>query len=127
RPRGLTMEKAIKRAALGRGLGALIPGVSAAERRGVLTVGIEDIRASPGQPRRHFDEVHLKELGDSIRDRGILLPLLVRRDGDGYVLIAGERRWRAAQKAGLRELPVIVRDVTEPEAFELALIENIQR
>src|SRR4051812_21819823 len=121
------MEKAIKRAALGRGLGALIPGIPQPERRGVLTVGIEEIRASPGQPRRHFDEVHLDELGESIRNRGVLLPLLVRKEGDGYLLIAGERRWRAAQRAGLRELPVIVREVTEPEAFELALIENIQR
>jgi len=117
----------MKRAALGRGLGALIPGISPGERRGVLTVGIEEIRPSPGQPRRHFDDANLDELGESIRSRGVLLPLLVRRDGDGYVLIAGERRWRAAQRAGLRELPVIVRDVTEPEAFELALIENIQR
>ena len=121
------MEKAIKRAALGRGLGALIPGGSPADRRGVLTVGIEEIRPSPGQPRRHFDDSHLEELSESIRSRGVLLPLLVRRDGDGYLLIAGERRWRAAQRAGLRELPVIVRDVAEPEAFELALIENIQR
>jgi len=121
------MEKAIKRAALGRGLGALIPGGSPADRRSVLTVGIEEIRPSPGQPRRHFDDAHLEELSESIRSRGVLLPLLVRRDGDGYLLIAGERRWRAAQRAGLRELPVIVRDVAEPEAFELALIENIQR
>ncbi|TMA19161.1 MAG: ParB/RepB/Spo0J family partition protein [Deltaproteobacteria bacterium] len=121
------MEKAMKRAALGRGLGALIPGVSAGERRGVVTVAIEEIRPSPGQPRRHFDDAHLEELGESIRSRGVLLPLLVRRDGDGYLLIAGERRWRAAQRAGLHELPVIVRDVTEPEAFEIALIENIQR
>ena len=117
----------MKRAALGRGLGALIPGGSPGERRGVLTVGIEEIRPSPRQPRRHFDDASLEELGESIRSRGVLLPLLVRRDGDGYLLIAGERRWRAAQRAGLRELPVIVRDVTEPEAFEIALIENIQR
>jgi len=117
----------MRRAALGRGLGALIPGVPPADRRGVLTVGIEEIRASPGQPRRHFDEAHLDELGESIKSRGVLLPLLVRKNGDGYLLVAGERRWRAAQRAGLHELPVIVRDVTEPEAFELALIENIQR
>jgi ParB family chromosome partitioning protein len=121
------MEKAIKRAALGRGVGALIPGIPQPERRGVLTVGIEEIRASVGQPRKHFDEVHLAELSDSIKSRGVLLPLLVRKDGEGYVLIAGERRWRAAQRAGLHDLPVIVRDVTAPEAFELALIENIQR
>jgi ParB family transcriptional regulator, chromosome partitioning protein len=120
-------QKAMKRTALGRGLGALIPGGSPAERRGVLNVGIEEVRPDASQPRRHFDDVHLGELAESIRAKGVIVPLLVRRETDAYVLVAGERRWRAAQRAGLRELPVIVRDVAEPEAFELALIENIQR
>jgi ParB family transcriptional regulator, chromosome partitioning protein len=120
-------QKAMKRTALGRGLGALIPGGSPAERRGVLNVGIEEVRPDASQPRRHFDEVHLGELSESIRAKGVLVPLLVRRDGDAYVLVAGERRWRAAQRAGLRELPVIVKEIAEREAFELALIENIQR
>jgi ParB family chromosome partitioning protein len=120
-------QKAMKRTALGRGLGALIPGGSPAERRGVLSVGIEEVRPDASQPRRHFDDAHLAELAESIRAKGVLVPLLVRRDADSYVLVAGERRWRAAQRAGLRELPVIVKDVAEPEAFELALIENIQR
>ena len=116
-----------KRTALGRGLGALIPGGSPAERRGVISLGIEEIRPDRAQPRRHFDETDIAELAESIRAKGVLLPLIVRRDGGGYVLVAGERRWRAAQKAGLRELPVMVRDVSDKEAFEIALIENIQR
>jgi ParB family transcriptional regulator, chromosome partitioning protein len=121
------MEKAMKRPALGRGLGALIPGGSAVERKGVIMLGIEEIQADRRQPRHSFDETHILELSESIRVNGILQPLLVRRDGDGYAIVAGERRWRAAQRAGLREVPCIVRDVSEPEAFELALIENIQR
>ena len=120
-------KASLKRQALGRGLGALIPGGSPAERKGVMNLGIEEIRPDKHQPRRHFDETHLEELAESIRSKGILLPLIVRRAHDGYVLVAGERRWRAAQKAGLREVPVMVREVTEKEAFELALIENIQR
>jgi ParB family chromosome partitioning protein len=117
----------LKRPALGRGLGALIPGGSPSERKGVMNLGIEEIRPNKAQPRRHFDDAHIEELADSIRSKGVLLPLIVRRSSDGYVLVAGERRWRAAQKAGLRELPVMVREVTEKEAFEIALIENIQR
>jgi ParB family transcriptional regulator, chromosome partitioning protein len=117
----------VKRPALGRGLGALIPGGSPGERKGVINLGIEEIRPNRSQPRRHFDERHIEELAESIRSKGVLLPLIVRRDGDGYVLVAGERRWRAAQKAGLRELPVMIRDVTDNESFEIALIENIQR
>ena len=117
----------LKRPALGRGLGALIPGGSPAERKGVMNLGIEEIRPNRAQPRRHFDEAHIEELAESIRSKGVLLPLIVRRVSEGYVLVAGERRWRAAQKAGLRELPAMVREVTEKEAFEIALIENIQR
>ena len=120
-------SKALKRPALGRGLGALIPGGSPSERKGVMNLGIEEIRPDKGQPRRHFDDAHIDELAESIRSKGVLLPLIVRRSSEGYVLVAGERRWRAAQKAGLRELPVMVREVTGKEAFEIALIENIQR
>src|SRR6185369_2266192 len=117
----------LKRPALGRGLGALIPGGSPAERKGLVNLAIEEIRPDKGQPRRHFDEAHIEELAESIRSKGVLLPLIVRRAADGYVLVAGERRWRAAQKAGVRELPVMVREVSDKEAFEIALIENIQR
>ena len=120
-------QKSMKRPALGRGLSALIPGGSAVERKGVVMLGIEEIQPDRGQPRRYFDEQHILELAESIRAKGVLQPLLVRREGEGYALVDGERRWRAAQRAGLRELPCIIRDVSEPEAFELALIENIQR
>jgi len=115
--------------ALGRGMGSLIPGASPAERRGIVQLGIEEIVADKLQPRRHFADAQLDELAESIKSKGVLLPLLVRRSssGPGYVIIAGERRWRASQRAGLREVPALVREVTESEAFELALIENIQR
>ena len=115
------------RPALGRGLGALIPGGSPSERKGVVMLGIEEIRPDKGQPRRHFDDGHIAELAESIKSKGVLQPVLVRRSGEGFTLIAGERRWRAAQRAGLRELPALIKEVSEREAFELALIENIQR
>src|SRR3954464_10234302 len=113
----------LKRPALGRGLGALIPGGSPAERKGVMNLGIEEIRPDKSQPRRHFDEVHIEELAESIRSKGVLLPLIVRRSSEGYVLVAGERRWRAAQKAGLRELPVMGRRASDEQAHELRRIE----
>jgi ParB family chromosome partitioning protein len=115
--------------ALGRGMGSLIPGASPAERRGVVQLGIEEIVSDKLQPRRHFADAQIDELAASIKAKGVLLPLLVRRseNGQGYVIIAGERRWRASQRAGLREVPALVREVSESEAFELALIENIQR
>jgi len=117
----------LKRPALGKGLGALIPGATPAERKGVLHLPIEEIVAQRGQPRRHLDERHLEELAESIRSKGVLLPLIVRKSGSGYAIVAGERRWRAAQKAGLREVPAMIREMTDKEAFEVALIENIQR
>ncbi len=127
-------EKQTHKRALGRGLSALIPQPAApsqaegeGHRQTVLQVPIESIRRDAAQPRKHFDEQALRELADSIRAQGILQPVLVRKEGDGYCLIAGERRWRAAQLAGLQEIPAIVRDVSEPQAFELALVENLQR
>jgi ParB family transcriptional regulator, chromosome partitioning protein len=125
--------------ALGRGLSALIPQAApvaavpnkvAAEpspRNGVLKLAIESIHRDSAQPRRYFDEAKLTELTESIKAQGVLQPVLVRKDGDGYKLIAGERRWRAAQAAGLKEVPALVREVTEAQAFELALVENLQR
>jgi ParB family chromosome partitioning protein len=125
-----------KRQALGRGLAALIPGAKPPEALaapgtrgdGLRTVAIEDLYPSPGQPRKHFDDARLDELAASIKAQGIIQPLVVRlREGGGYELIAGERRWRAAQRAGLHEVPVVVRDVAEKRAFEMALVENLQR
>lgn len=97
-------------------------------REGLRTVGIEEIHPSREQPRKEFDDARLDELAESIRSQGLIQPLIVRaRTGGGYELIAGERRWRAAQRAGLHEVPVVVRDVAPGKAFELAMVENLQR
>jgi ParB family chromosome partitioning protein len=117
---------------LGRGLSALIP--SAAETRAesrdqssTLEVVVDRITPSPFQPRRTFDEAKIEELAGSIRNQGIIQPLVVRPKEDGYELIAGERRWRAAMKAGLARVPVVVRQASDHEALQLALVENLQR
>jgi ParB family chromosome partitioning protein len=118
------------RQALGKGLGALIPEKPSPELEGKRVFrfcGIEEIQPNPFQPRKSFDDEQLQELVGSIREKGILQPLIVRRKGDSYELIAGERRWRAAQKAGIKEVPILIRDVFESEILELSLIENIQR
>jgi ParB family chromosome partitioning protein len=121
---------------LGRGLDALMPArrepalASTGQSYGqgnVFECPIEKIIPQQGQPRQHFDKDKLEELAQSIREHGIIEPLVVRKRGEGYELIAGERRWRAAQRAGLRDVLVVVRDVSANNAFELALIENIQR
>lgn len=112
---------------LGKGLGALIPGIESRADSPGLKVEIDRIAPNPLQPRRSFDEAKIEELAASVRDQGIIQPLLVRRAGAGYELIAGERRWRAAMKAGLKEIPVVVREAGNSEALELALIENLQR
>jgi ParB family transcriptional regulator, chromosome partitioning protein len=117
---------------LGRGLSALI--TSAAEPKAEtinqingLRVRIDLITPSPFQPRRSFDEAKIEELATSIRNQGIIQPLVVRHINDRYELIAGERRWRAAMKAGLNEVPVVIRDASDNEALQLALVENLQR
>jgi ParB family chromosome partitioning protein len=112
--------------ALGKGLGALIPDAER-EKGEFFLCGIEEIVPNRKQPRKRFDEERIKELTESIREKGILEPLLVRKSEDGYELIVGERRWRAAQRAGLREVPVLLKNVTDREALELALVENLQR
>jgi ParB family chromosome partitioning protein len=120
-----------KRRALGRGLDALLPTRPAAPtpaERAYFLCAVEKIVPQRGQPRRNFEAKALGELAESIKEHGIIEPLVVRKVGpDKFELIAGERRWRASQRAGLREVPVVVKDVTESEAFELALIENVQR
>ena len=118
---------ATKRIALGKGLGALLPELGQAERKTVLYCGIEEILPNRSQPRKHFDESKLRELAESIKEKGILEPLIVRRTEQGYELIIGERRWRAAQKAGLKEVPVLVKEAERREALEISLIENLQR
>src|ERR1700687_856062 len=118
----------VKRRALGRGLGALIPGADDTDAMGTnMTVPTSSIHANALQPRQRFSEASIGELAESIREKGILQPLLVRRTRDGFELIAGERRWRAAQRLGIERVPVTVRDATDSESLEMALIENIQR
>src|SRR5262245_31369117 len=122
------MEMMPKRRALGRGLGALIPGAYARqEASGTSFAPLSDIQPNPMQPRQIFADAGIDELAESIRQKGILQPLLVRRVNGGYELIAGERRFRAAQRLGLELVPVTVRDVDDGELLEMALIENIQR
>ncbi len=119
-----------RKPALGRGLGALLADArptSSAAGAGVAKLPIEQIHADRANPRKDFDEAALEELAVSLKNQGVLQPVLVRRDGKGYRLIAGERRWRAAQRAGLTELPAIIREASDAEAYELALVENIQR
>ncbi len=118
---------ATKRMALGKGLGALLPEFGQAEPKTLLYCGIEEIVPNRSQPRKHFDESRIQELAWSIKEKGILEPLIVRRADQGYELIVGERRWRAAQKAGLKEVPVLVKEVEGREALEISLIENLQR
>jgi len=113
---------------LGRGLNALLSTVSSpVDNEEVLDVELDLIRPNRHQPRTHFDETKLDELAQSIRTSGIIQPLLVRRLGGLFELIAGERRWRAAQLAGLSRVPAIVREIPDDRVLELALIENIQR
>ncbi|HEV7860398.1 MAG TPA: ParB/RepB/Spo0J family partition protein [Pyrinomonadaceae bacterium] len=115
------------RRVLGRGLSALLSDTPATTNEELLEVDIDLIEPSPAQPRTHFDESRLEELAQSIRSNGIVQPLLLRRRGSGYQLVAGERRWRAAQRAGLQRVPAVVRDIPDNKLLELALIENIQR
>jgi ParB family chromosome partitioning protein len=95
--------------------------------RSLLSLPIEAIERCAEQPRKRFEEARLEELAASIREKGVLEPILVRRDGMKYKIVAGERRWRAAQRAGLREIPAVVREASDREAFEIALVENLQR
>ena len=118
---------------LGRGFGALLPGEDsfthpdAASGDVVKMVPLASVEANPDQPRKEFDVSALEELSQSIREQGVLQPLLVEAWASGYRIVAGERRWRAAQLAGLTEIPVLVRSFTDESRMEIALIENIQR
>ncbi|HEX6176740.1 MAG TPA: ParB/RepB/Spo0J family partition protein, partial [Thermoanaerobaculia bacterium] len=115
---------------LGRGLGALIPQkeTSAPSASGLAQIPVEQISPNPYQPRKTFNEASIEELARSVREHGIVQPLVVTRSGDRYKLIAGERRFRAAQRAGLRTVPVVIKEMMkEGDALQIALIENIQR
>ncbi len=117
-----------KKIGLGRGLGALLPGSEAPATTGLVEIPVRAILPNPRQPRSQFDEQTLNELADSIREHGLIQPLIVVRSGeDQYVLIAGERRWRAAQIAGLEAVPVVIKDAAPQQMLEMALVENVQR
>lgn len=130
------MPSAKKRGGLGRGLNALVSeaeyetggsAASASNAASETKLPIEDIVPNPNQPRIHFNETELRELSESIQEHGVLQPLLVRKHGNGYEIIAGERRYQASKLAGLEELPVIIKDVNDEEMLALTLIENLQR
>jgi ParB family chromosome partitioning protein len=118
-----------KRKALGKGLSALIPDADELETGAgsFFQCPIESIEPNPLQPRQEFDNDALKELIQSIKEKGVITPVIVSKEGKGYRLIAGERRWRAAQKAGLARIPVVVRETTPIDSLELTIIENIHR
>ncbi len=135
---GQNKEAGAKKARIGKGLDALIPsgGVNKTVEKkpekveskdGVVNVKISKVEPNREQPRKNFDEDALQELAESIKQFGVLQPILVQEREDYYEIIAGERRWRAANIAGLKEVPVIIRNLTEQEIVEIALIENIQR
>lgn len=117
-----------KRGGLGKGLDAIFIENEPEESNSAITLKISEIEPNKSQPRREFDENALAELADSIAQHGVLQPLLVRPIADGgYQIVAGERRWRASRMAGLTEVPVVIRELTDSETMELALIENLQR
>ncbi|NLJ85178.1 MAG: ParB/RepB/Spo0J family partition protein [Firmicutes bacterium] len=117
----------MSRQALGRGLKALIPQVEEARGEEVKQIAMESIEPNPYQPRITFDEDSLQELAASIEEKGVLQPITVREKGERFELVAGERRWRAARMAGLKEIPALVRKLSDREIMEIALIENLQR
>lgn len=115
----------MKKSNLGRGLDALIPKEEKFE--GYIVASINEVKPNSSQPRKEFDEEAIGELANSIKEKGILQPLVVRTVENGYEIIAGERRWRAAQRAGVTRVPVIIKEASDREVMELALIENLQR
>jgi ParB family chromosome partitioning protein len=114
---------------LGRGLGALIPEMEVPEQEGehIQDIEVSTIAGNPKQPRKAFDQAKLDELAASIREHGVVQPIVVRPKGTGYEIVAGERRWRAAKQAGLSKIPALVREFSEAQVMEIALIENLQR
>ena len=129
------MSESLQKNNLGRGLAALFADqgqdyVALETQRAAKTVPVEHLHPNPRQPRRRFDEAAIAELAESIKSNGVILPLLVRRHPereDEFEIVAGERRWRAAQVARLHEVPVVIRELSDGQMLELALVENLQR
>ena len=117
----------MERKSLGKGIGALIPERETQTQEGAKNIPLSQIKPNPFQPREDFDTQSLEELTQSIKEKGVIQPILVRRKGDYYELIAGERRFRAANSLNLKEIPAIVKDAQDIDSLELSLIENIQR
>lgn len=117
----------MKRRSLGRGLDSLIPKKPETESAGYQMVSTDLLKPNPSQPRKRFEQGALEELAESIKENGVIQPLIVRREDGGFEIVAGERRWRAAKIAKLEKLPVVIRTATDQEVAELMLIENIQR
>lgn len=117
----------IKKTGLGKGLGALIPENEEKIENAITEIKLTDIEPNDKQPRKEFDDTALSDLSESIKEHGVVQPIIVRKLGNGYQIIAGERRWRASRLAGLKTIPAIVKDCTNLEVMELALIENLQR
>lgn len=113
--------------ALGKGLSALLPAINEQSGEELIELDLDLLDANVDQPRTHFDEAKLTELAESIRANGLVQPILVRRKGSRYQIVAGERRWRAAQRANLHKIPAVVRDIPDDKLLELALVENIAR
>lgn len=117
-----------KKFALGKGLGALIPEEEiAADNGGAHKISMNLIRANEEQPRKNFDEEKIEQLAESIKEHGVVQPIVLKKVEDTYVIVAGERRWRAAKSIGLKEIPAVVMDLTDKQILEISLIENIQR
>ena len=121
--------KTTKKSGLGRGLDALLPIIEeeSTDNSGIKQVDVSDLQVSPYQPRKYFDPEALAELASSVAQKGILQPLLVRPIDEGYEIVAGERRFQAAKQAGLKSVPVLVRELDNQETLEIAIIENLQR
>jgi len=117
----------ISRRGLGKGLGALIPEGEESDRNSIVEIKITDIEANDKQPRKAFNDATLADLSESIKEHGVVQPIIVRKQGNGYQIVAGERRWRAARLAGKKTIPAIIKECSNLEVMELALIENLQR
>lgn len=118
---------AARKHGLGKGLGALIPEEISEVKEAVSTIDINLIRANEEQPRKYFDEEKIANLAQSIKEHGMVQPIVLRKEDDYYIIVAGERRWRAAKSIGSKEIPAIVMDLTDKQVLEISLIENIQR
>ena len=112
---------------MGKGLGALIPEGEESDRNSIVEIKITDIEANDKQPRKAFNDATLADLSESIKEHGVVQPIIVRKQGNGYQIVAGERRWRAARLAGKKTIPAIIKECSNLEVMELALIENLQR